>query len=246
MAERVRAAVASLSFLTAVPVGRAVEVGERDLRRGLVLFPVVGGAVGLLVAVTAWAAALVVPPLPASVAGVALGVAATAALHLDGLGDLADGVGATLSGRDPADVMRDPRLGAFGVIAVVLDLLLKASLLATLVTAGFPWQAVAAGALSRLAPATLAWRRRYAGGGTGAWTDGVGAGTAAAALLLAAAIAVPTAGMAAGAMALGVVVAGAPIAWWSRRRLGGITGDGFGAATELGETFALAVAVALR
>ena len=79
------------------------------------------------------------PTFAAAILGVASGVAATAALHLDGLGDVADGIGASLGGREPREAMRDPRLGTFGIAAVALDLLLKASLLSALVVAGFPW-----------------------------------------------------------------------------------------------------------
>ena len=72
--------------------------GERDLRRGAALFPLVGAAVGALVALVAWGSAFVVPAFAAGVLGVACGVAVTAAIHLDGLGDIADGIGASLDG----------------------------------------------------------------------------------------------------------------------------------------------------
>src|SRR5215510_515774 len=133
MSDRTRPVRAALSFLTAVPVGRGVELGERDLRRGAALFPLVGAAIGALVALVAWASAQVLPAFAAAVIGVAAGVGATAALHLDGLGDVADGLGASLAGGDPAEAMRDPRLGTFGIAAVALDLPLKTSLLAALV-----------------------------------------------------------------------------------------------------------------
>ena len=246
MRERTRPALAALSFLTAVPVGRRTAFAERDLRRGAVLFPVVGGAVGAVVAVVAWGAAQLVPSFAAAILGVAAGVTVTAAFHLDGLGDLADGMGASLTGRDPASVMRDPRLGTFGVAAVTLDLLLKASLLSALLLEGFPWPAIAAGALARVAPIALAWRLPYAGGGSGVWTEGVGLGTTAAASALALVIAVPSARLATAGMvaAVGIVTAGA--GRWSKRRLGGATGDVFGATAELGETVALLAAVAMR
>ena len=175
MSEHARS-LAALSFLTAVPVARGTVLGTPDLRRAAVLFPVVGGAVGAFVATIVWGAAHLVPPFAAAVLGVASGVAATAALHLDGLGDVADGVGASLGGREPAEAMRDPRLGTFGVAAVALDLLLKAAVLSALVEAGFPWPVVAAGAISRVAPIAIAWRLPYRGGGTGTWTDGIGSG----------------------------------------------------------------------
>jgi len=90
MRERIRPVLAALSFLSAVPVGRAVELGPRDLRRSAALLPIVGGVVGALVALVAWASAQVLPTFVAAVLGIAAGVAVTAALHLDGLGDVAD------------------------------------------------------------------------------------------------------------------------------------------------------------
>src|SRR5262245_49581025 len=161
MSDRTRPVRAALSFLTAVPVGRGVELGERDLRRGAALFPLVGAAIGALVALVAWGSAQVLPTFAAAVIGVAAGMAATAALHLDGLGDVADGVGAPLAGADPTEAMRDPRLGTFGIVTIALDLLLKVALLSALIASGFPWPVVAAGTLSRVAPIALAWRVPY-------------------------------------------------------------------------------------
>ena len=244
MRERSRPLIAALTFLTAVPIGRHVEIGERDLRRGAVAFPLVGAAVGMLVAAVAWAVALVLPPFPASVLGVAAGVAVTAAFHLDGLGDLADGIGATLTGRDPAEVMRDPRLGTFGVAAVALDLLLRASLLAALVADGFPWAVVAAATIARVAPIALAWRLPYVGGGTGGWAGGVGGATVAAAGAIALVIGAPSARLELLGMVTVVAGVGVVLGRWGKRRLGGVTGDVFGAAAELGETLSLLVAAA--
>jgi adenosylcobinamide-GDP ribazoletransferase len=246
MSERTRPVLAALSFLTAVPVGRRVELGERDLRRGAALFPAVGGAIGGLVALIAWASAQVLPAFAAAVLGVASGVAATAALHLDGLGDVADGIGASLAGGDPAEAMRDPRLGTFGIAAIALDLLLKVSLLSALLATGFPWPVAAAGALSRVAPVAMAWRLPYAGGGTGTWTNHIGSAPIVLGSVVGLAIAIPSAGMSTLGMVAGVLISATLVGWWSTRRLGGITGDGFGAAIELGETVALAVAVAVR
>src|SRR5262245_5138156 len=234
MPDRTRPVLAAISFLSAVPVGRTVEVGEGDLRRGAALFPAVGAAIGAVVALVAWGSAYAVPALAAAVLGVAFGVAATAALHLDGLGDVADGVGASLAGGDPAEAMRDPRLGTFGIAAIGLDLLLKVSLLSALLVTGFPWRVVAVGALSRVAPVAMAWRLRYAGGGTGTWTNGIGPAPVLIASAVALALAIPSAGVSTIGMVAAVAMSATLVGWWSTRRLGGITGDGFGAAIELG------------
>ena len=246
MRERTRPLVATLSFLTAVPVARGTDLGERDLRRGVVLFPVVGAAVAALVAVTAWGSVQVLPPLGAAVIGVASGVVATAALHLDGLGDVADGIGASLGGADPVQAMRDPRLGTFGIAAVSLDLLLKAVLLAALVVTSFPWELIAVGAISRVAPIAMAWRLPYVGGGSGVWTDGMRAIPTLGAFGVALAISIPTARLGTLGIVLAVAIVTTIFGWWSKRRLDGVTGDVFGAVVEIGETMGLLAVVAMR
>jgi adenosylcobinamide-GDP ribazoletransferase len=150
--------------------------------------------------------------------------------------------------------MRDPRLGTLGVAAVVLDLLVKTSVLSALVAAGFPWAMVAAGAAARVAPIALAWRLPYVGRGTGGWTEGVGGTTAAAAAAIALTVAVgaslagdgATSALATlAALVVAVVAVTIALGRWSRRRLEGVTGDVFGAAAELGETLALTAALAV-
>jgi adenosylcobinamide-GDP ribazoletransferase len=244
-----RSAIAAVTFLTAIPFGRRTEVRARDLRGGLVLFPAVGALIGTLTAAAAWAAALVMPSFPAAVLGVAAGVLVSVAIHLDGLADTADGVGAALAGRDPSTVMRDPRLGTFGGAALGLDLLLKVSVLSALVTGPrFPVEAIAAGALGRAAAIALTAVLPYAGpeSGAGGWTRGVGLGPCLLGIAMTSAIGILTVGSAFGAMAATALAVVGFIGGWSRRRLGGVTGDTLGAAAELTETLALTAALAVR
>jgi adenosylcobinamide-GDP ribazoletransferase len=245
--EHARPAAAAITFLTAVPVPRAGELGERDLLRGAPLFPLVGALVGATMAAVAWGAAFALPPLAAAVLGVAAGVGLTAALHLDGLADVADGIGATLGGREPAEAMRDPRLGAFGVAALALDLLLKVSVLAALVSGPrFPLEVVAAASLARAAPLVLAAGLPYARPtGTGSWTRGIGLGSAVAAATVAIAVGVASARVDVVPMVAAAALVTASLGRWASVRLGGTTGDVFGATAELTETFGLAAALAI-
>jgi adenosylcobinamide-GDP ribazoletransferase len=247
VADGVRPATAAISFLTALPVGRRRPILERDLRSGAVLFPLVGALIGGLAAGVAWAAALVLPALPAAALGVGAGIAVTGAMHLDGLADTADGVGAALGGHDPAGAMADPRLGTFGGAALFVDLVLKTSVVAGLLIGGrFPVELVAAAALGRGSALALAATLPYTGGGTGSWLGGVDRGRCGAALAI---------GIVVGALALGWTFVGMLassvlvtliLARWPSRRLGGATGDVFGAASEASETLALAAALAIR
>jgi adenosylcobinamide-GDP ribazoletransferase len=243
----VRPAVAAISFLTAAPVGRRIAITDRDLRRGVMLFPVVGAVVGASTALVAWAAAAVFPDLAASIIGVATGIAATAALHLDGLADTADGVGASIAGRDPLPAMGDPRLGTWGGTALALDLLLRVIALSALLgSPGFPWAAIAAGSLSRMSIVGLAWAVPYGGPdeGTGVWTRELDRRRCLGGLGIGAGICFLTVGLRSLVMAPVAIATCIVIGRWSARHLSGMRGDTFGAAAEMTETLALTVAIA--
>ena len=249
MRDGLRSAVAAISFLTAVPVGRRTEIRERHLAAGLALFPVVGAALGAVMVLVAVGAGSVLPPLPAAVLGVAATVILTGALHLDGLADTADGLGASLAGRDPIAAMSDPRAGVAGVAAIALDLLLKVSVVAAFVGAGgFPWVFVAAGALARGSVLALMVVLPYAGSdaGTGAWVrDSTARRPAVIGIVLALAIGALTAGPAVVTMLAAAALVCVLVGTWSARALGGMRGDTFGATAELTESFALVAALAV-
>jgi adenosylcobinamide-GDP ribazoletransferase len=243
-----RSAIAAFSFMTAVPVGRRAAIADADLRHGMVLFPLIGALVGAAMGLVAWGAVQVLPTVPAAVLGVATGAILTGAMHLDGLADTADGVGAALAERDPAPPMVDPRLGTFGGVALGLDLLLKVSVLSALVGAGgFPWEAVAAGALGRGSILALAVALPYAGPpeGAGTWTGSPDRRRSAVGLVIAGAIGVAITGTRFAAMLAASTAVCMLVGRWSRRHLAGMRGDTFGAAAELTETLALTAALAV-
>jgi adenosylcobinamide-GDP ribazoletransferase len=247
-AASVRAAAASVAFLTRLPIGRALAVDGADVARGTIAFPFVGAAIGAL---TGGVAELLDPSLPSFLAAtiaVAVSVLVTGALHVDALADTFDAAGARTRER-ALEIMRDARLGTFGVTAIVLDLLLKVAAIAFLLEQGDAFASVvAAGAISRAASVPLAAALPYprAEGGPGGVLAGrVGPVAAIVTVLLAVGLAVlvggSTAVIAAAAAAAVVVV----LAVIYRRWLGGVTGDSLGAATELTETVALVVAAGL-
>jgi adenosylcobinamide-GDP ribazoletransferase len=247
-AASLRAAAGALTFLTRVPLGRSVAVDGSDVARGAVLFPLVGAGIG---AVSGGAAVLLHPWLPSfAAAGIALAVAVllTGAMHVDALADTFDAVGAPTRER-ALEVMRDSRLGAFGTTAIVLDLLIKAGAVAALLDRGGALPAlIAAGAVSRAAAAPLAAWLPYprAEGGPGSVLTGrISWPAAAAAVVLAVGIAVLAARGSGAAMAATACVVAGCVGLVYLRWLGGATGDGLGAATELAETAALVVAAGL-
>jgi adenosylcobinamide-GDP ribazoletransferase len=229
-----RAALAAVAFLTRAPVGVAL-AGE-DVRRAGPYFPVVGAAVG--------GVAGAVAELLGAELGLAAAVLLTGALHQDALADTADATGAPSRER-ALQIMRDPRVGAFGVAATVTDLLVKAAALADLVERRRAVRAwVAAGALSRAVPVLLGASLPYArsGEGTGQALSRGGRRRAAAA----AAVSVgctAAAARAEGRRLVTVAAGSAALAGVALNRwLGGVTGDALGAALELTETALLVVA----
>jgi adenosylcobinamide-GDP ribazoletransferase len=240
-----RAAAGAVSFLTRLPIGRAVALDGSDVARGAVVFPLVGAGVN---AVAAGIAVLLYPSLPSfPAAGIALAaaVAMTGALHLDALADTFDAAGART--REHAlEIMRDSRVGAYGATAIGLDLLIKVGAVAALLDRGEALTAlVAAGALSRAASPPLALALPYPrveGGPGSVLTGHVSRLNAVAAVVLGVAVAVLVAGVAGAWMALAAVVTVVCSGIVYSRWLGGATGDGLGAATEVSETVALVVA----
>jgi adenosylcobinamide-GDP ribazoletransferase len=139
--QSIRNYLLSLQFFTRIPVtGRLADwVGFSPamLRASAGHLPGVGWLVGGLVA--AFTALLLVglpvggfSPLVVAVWGTAFGVLLTGAFHEDGLADVFDGLGGSLDRDRALIIMKDSRVGAFGVIALGLALLAKVSLLALL------------------------------------------------------------------------------------------------------------------
>ncbi len=244
MRERTRPLVAALSFLTAIPVARGVVLGAPELRRAAVLFPVVGGVVGAFVATVAWSAGQVLPPFAAGILGVTSGSRRPPPSTSTGSATSPTASAPRSAVTIPPRRCRIPGSGRSASLRSDWILLLKAAVLSALVAAGFPWPVVAAGSLSRVAPIVMAWRLPYRGGGTGTWTDRIGPVAAGSASIVGLAIAIPTSRLATPAMVVAVAVVAVVLGSWSARRLGGATGDVFGACIELGETFALVVALA--
>jgi adenosylcobinamide-GDP ribazoletransferase len=242
-----RAAAAALTLLTRVPLGGCVALDSGDIARSGAFYPLVGAATGGLVGGAATAASAAMPALPAAGIALAVGVLFTGALHLDGLADTADALGTTTR-TDALRVMRDHHLGTYGVIALVLDLLLKASALAVLLTAGRAiLVAIAAGGLSRTSAVVLAAALPYARpeGGTGASFTNVRAPRAIVACVAALAGAVLIAHADGLVLVLTAAVLTLVLAWAFRSWLGGMTGDTLGAAVELIDTASLLAGASL-
>ncbi len=116
MKREIQLAVMALSRLPAGQIAGAVP----ELRQAVWAFPLVGALIGGLGAL---ALSLVPNALGAGLA-LAVMVVASGALHEDGLADFADGLGGRTRARK-LEIMRDSRIGSYGVVALILVLGLR-------------------------------------------------------------------------------------------------------------------------
>lgn len=229
--------IVAIQFLTRLPTP-PLTVSGAEFAASMRWFPAVGLIVGGIVAAGGRAGALI-DPWTGAFAALLIWVAVTGALHLDGLGDIADASGAVHNDRERLlAVLGDPHAGSFAVVAIALQLIAKLVLLHGLIdTKAFITIALVPFA-ARIGP--LVWSRwlpdLHSGLGSkfrgvvrpvdfGAW----------ALLLAACALASPS-------------LLAAPLAlllWglWLQHRIGGISGDGHGAGVEITESLLLFAAL---
>jgi adenosylcobinamide-GDP ribazoletransferase len=234
-----RSLILAIQFLTRLPTPQLKDFEQRELASCAIWFPWVGLLIGAFVTgaallgaqIESWAGALL---------AVLMWTWITGALHLDGLADLTDALGA--AHRDPSrllQVMRDPHVGSFGVVALILQLLCKLVLVRVCLNLG------------RLGLMTLplicAWARMGAlfwsatlpalpGSSTGSFTWKISGTTLAVNTLLLSSLTFMFAPLL--LLALVPMVAWG---WFLKRRLGGMSGDCLGAGIEVMETSLLLI-----
>ena len=231
--------IVAIQFLTRLPTPR-IAVSSDEFAASMRWFPAAGLIVGALVAGAGWSGAQIDAWMGA-LAALLIWVAVTGALHLDGLGDIADARGAAHKDRERLlAVLSDPHVGSFAVVAIALQLMTKLVLLHALLDAHAFIAAALIPFAARIGP--LVWSRAlpdlHAGLGSRFRhavrpVDFVIWG----AMLVAAAWASPSLLIA----PLIFIIWG----WWLLRKIGGISGDGHGAGIEITESLLLAAALLL-
>lgn len=229
----------AVTLLTAVPVRD--EPGEVPARRAgaaMCWAPVVGLLLGAAAAAVLWILGHYAHagPLLAAVISVAVLALLTRGLHLDGLADLADGLGSRQPPGPALAIMKRSDIGPFGVVTLLLTLAVQVTALAQAQSLGLGAPALIAAATTGRLAVTWACRR----GVPAARPSGLGAlvaGTVHPAVPVALTVAALAAAFAfkiiVGAAAAAGLAASLALSALAVRRLGGITGDVLGALVEL-------------
>jgi adenosylcobinamide-GDP ribazoletransferase len=229
--------LAAMRFLTVLPLPGAWGTADAHLAGSAPFFPLVGLLLGAVGAAVACGLSLAAPPLVTSAVMVTVLLAFSGGLHMDGLSDTADGFLSSRRKERILEIMKESHVGAMGVIAIVGVLLLKFAALASLDQPNL-WRAVflmpLAGRCSLVVEmAVLPYVR----------SDGLGAVFrearprwaaiwAAAALALAGWGLLGARGLCVAGLCVATVLAFAP---YCRRKIGGATGDTYGAGCEIVE-----------
>jgi adenosylcobinamide-GDP ribazoletransferase len=207
-------------------------------------WPLVGVLLGALGATLASAALwLGVTPGVTAALVLALGAMLTGGLHEDGLSDTADGLFGGWTRERRLEIMKDSRVGSYGVLALVVVTLARWSALTALLVQGGYWPAlIVAGAASRAPMALImALLPNARGEGLSHATGRPSPATALVGLGLAAALAVALTGWGAVPMIFAALGVALWLAFTALRRIGGQTGDILGATQQLAEVACLAV-----
>ena len=120
----IKAFILALQFLTRLPIPIQIEVTKKTLAKGAFFYPFIGMIIGSVAAGIYIVIAFVSTQI-ASITAVFALIAVTGALHLDGLSDMADGFFSARSRERILEIMKDSRVGAFGVVAIVFNILVK-------------------------------------------------------------------------------------------------------------------------
>ena len=267
---------AAVGFLTVLPIGRSISPGQPSGQRAVsnsrAFFPFVGLLLGLALVVVEFAAARLFPVyLTAGILLVVM-VIATRGLHLDGLMDVCDSLFGGYTKERRLEIMKDPHVGAFGVVAGSMLILLKFAALLSLLDprllggGGWIGYAPLSSTLTLLPsqpgkvlalllfPTLSRWAMVVCLGafpyvrqqGLGSpFHQGNAKLSTLAATLTALAASLVLGGFGGLGLFAGVTLLALAAGWIMTRAFGGLTGDSYGAVNEVSEVAVLAGAVAL-
>jgi adenosylcobinamide-GDP ribazoletransferase len=245
----------ALRFLTIVPTPPSATAPQPDwLARSLKYFPIVGIGIGAVSAAVLLLAGHIWGPFVAALLAIGAGAVITAALHEDGLADTIDAFGGGWSIERRLEIMKDSRIGTYGALALGFGVALRIAALTQLPPWAGAFALVASHAAARATPGFVIGAMRYAGD-----TDGKKVSYAETpmtsdetwfALISVAIAALPLAFVSVSSVFFGALLGAAlaaALALWSRRLIGGYTGDVLGAIEQMFEIgFLLGVAAIIR
>ncbi len=233
--------------MTVIPVPGGEKSDVAVMGRSTAYFPVIGLVLGLVLAGLNWLFRMIFPGTLTAALLVAVMTVFTGGLHLDGLMDTCDGVFVRRTPEERLRIMDDTHAGAFGVIGAILIIMLKFAAVSGLPALNIWRPLIAAPVISRFFMTFAVFAFPYAR------PEGLGRifkqETNAARFIIALVLTLAIVSIAAGIPGLAILAVTWAIitlaAVYFKRRLGGLTGDTYGAINEIAEVIVLIAFTAL-
>ena len=232
----------ALSFLTILPFGRILPSEDKELARSMAFFPLAGLVIGLLLVIGYYLFSFIFPKSLTLWLTLGLLAILTRGLHLDGFADTMDGMASIGKREKILEVMRDSRIGAFGVISLILLLGAKYLALDQISTQSIPYSLILMAVVGRNSMVLVCYRSPYARSGEGLgkpFTENLGAREITLSSVSTFGIALFLMGVKGIGVFLGVCIFSLAYRFFFIKKLGGVTGDILGAANELVELLCL-------
>jgi len=221
----------------------------KELARSMAFFPLVGLIIGIILALGYYLFSFLFSG--ALVLWLTIGLLAllTRGLHLDGFADTMDGLGSGGTKEKILEVMRDSRIGSFGVISLILLIGAKYLALDQIPSPSIPYTLILMAVMGRNAMVLVCYRSPYArseGGLAKPFTENLGYREMALSLVSAFGIALLLMGLKGILVFLGICLFSLGYRLFFIKRLGGVTGDILGGANELSELLCLILLIILE
>jgi adenosylcobinamide-GDP ribazoletransferase len=239
----------AFSFLTILPVGHPSLSEGKELARSMAFFPLVGLIIGIILAFGHYLFSFLFSQPLSLWLTIGLLALLTRGLHLDGFADTVDGLGSGGSREKMLEVMRDSRIGAFGVIGLILLIGAKYFALDQLPRTSIPYALILMTVTARNAMVLVCYRSPYArsvGGLAKPFTENLGVREIILSLATAFAIALLVMGIHGIVIFVGIGLFSLGYRYFFIKKLGGVTGDILGGANESAELFCLLLIVILE
>jgi adenosylcobinamide-GDP ribazoletransferase len=230
------------TLLTRISVPHPADAVPPEMARAQRAFPLVGAVIGLIAGlIDRSLLAMGVPPLAAAALTLGAGAALTGGLHEDGLADVGDGFGGGGNRAAKLAIMRDSRIGTYGVIVLLIAFSARLSALASLPASLVIPALVVAHALGRAVIPVLAANMPFArDDGLGRSAGRPDLSSVIIALALAAVIALLSLPFKDAILAMiFTLITASAMAMLAWRQIGGVTGDVFGATEQVVEAAVL-------
>lgn len=114
-----------IQFITRIPIKLSLACEKKNFKEASIFFPVVGAIIGAIEFLIFYLTSKILPMSFVAIITVVSGIFLTGGLHMDGLGDTCDGFFSFRSRERIIEIMKDSRVGAFGVIAMIIDILVR-------------------------------------------------------------------------------------------------------------------------